>query len=172
MKYWTKGFSYLLNNEDMNPITAGLSIFVSMLSALTIIGLPVEVYLYGDAMVMRMFGGIFGVLTVNYIFLPKTFELKLYSIFRLDSKCIISIMSHNLIFNESFLKIRSSYIPMRYKSNIITNFTLVFGMGALLFHLMALSYLTALSFSTVINIPDWGSLLLLNTVGKDSKDCP
>ena len=41
---------------------------------------------------------------------------------------------------------------------------MVFGMGALLFHLMALSYLTALSFSTVINIPDWGSLLLLNTV--------
>ena len=88
----------------MNPITAGLSIFVSMLSALTIIGLPVEVYLYGDAMVMRMFGGIFGVLTVNYIFLPKTFELKLYSIFRLDSKCITSIMSHHLqrvIFEDS-----------------------------------------------------------------------
>ena len=59
---------------------------------------------------------------------------------------------------------------MRYKSPIITNCTLVFGMGALLFHLMALSYLTALSFSTVINIPDWGSLLLLNTVGKDSKE--
>ena len=53
---------------------------------------------------------------------------------------------------------------MRYGSNLITNCTMVFGMGALLFHLMALSYLTALSFSTVINIPDWGSLLLLNTV--------
>ena len=33
---------------------------------------------------------------------------------------------------------------------------------------MALSYLTALSVSTVITIPDWGSLLLLNTVGNDS----
>ena len=54
---------------------------------------------------------------------------------------------------------------MRYKSDLITNCTLIFGMGALLFHLMALSYLTALSFSTVINIPDWGSLLMLNTVG-------
>ena len=90
-KIW---FSYLLNNEDMNPITAGLSIFVSMLSALTIIGLPVEVYLYGDAMVMRMFGGIFGVLTVNYIFLPKTFELKLYSIFRLDLKRVSKIFEN------------------------------------------------------------------------------
>ena len=70
----------------MNPITAGSSTFVSMVSALTIIGLPVEVYLYGDAMVMRMFGGLAGILIVNYLFLPKTFELKLYSIFRSDSK--------------------------------------------------------------------------------------
>ena len=83
----------------MNPITAGLSIFVSMLSALTIIGLPVEVYLYGDAMVMRMFGGIIGVLTVNYIFLPKTFELKLYSIFRID---LLSFILRDL---QYFLKI-------------------------------------------------------------------
>ena len=75
---------YLLNNGEMNPLTAGLSIFVSMLSALTIIGLPVEVYLYGDAMVMRMIGGILGIYTVNKIFLPKIFELKLYSIFRIQ----------------------------------------------------------------------------------------
>ena len=60
---------------------------------------------------------------------------------------------------------------MRYGLDLITNCTLIFGMGALLFHLMALSYLTALSFSTVINIPDWGSLLLLNTVGNDSIPC-
>ena len=73
----------------MHPITAGLSIFVSMLSALTIIGLPVEVYLYGDAMVMRMIGGVFGILTVNYIFLPKTYELRLYSIFRPDFRFFI-----------------------------------------------------------------------------------
>ena len=73
----------------MNPLTAGLSIFVSMLSALTIIGLPVEVYLYGDAMVMRMIGGVFGIITVNYIFLPKTYELRLYSIFRPDFRFFI-----------------------------------------------------------------------------------
>ena len=85
-KHLTFNFSYLLNNEDMNPITAGLSICVSMLSALTIIGMPIEVYLYGDAMVMRMIGGVFGIMAVNYIFLPQTYELRLYSIFRAISK--------------------------------------------------------------------------------------
>ena len=35
--------TFLLNSEGMNPYAAGLSIFVSMLSALTIIGWPSEV---------------------------------------------------------------------------------------------------------------------------------
>ena len=53
---------------------------------------------------------------------------------------------------------------MRYKSKIVSNLTLFYGMCALFFHLMALSWLTALSFSTVINIPAWASLFILNTV--------
>ena len=38
------------------------------------------------------------------------------------------------------------------------------GMGGLFVHLGCLSYLTALAFSTILPIPIWGSLLLLNTV--------
>lgn len=130
--------SYLLNNEAMNPYAAGLSIFVSLISALTIIGLPVEIYMFGNAMVWRMLGGLVGMYTVCYVFLPKIYGLQLYSIY--------------------------TYTDLRFKSPFITKLTLVYGMGALLFHLMALSYLTALAFSTVIDIPDWGSLLVLNTV--------
>ena len=130
--------SYLLNNEHMNPYAAGLSIFVSMLSALTIIALPVEVYLYGNAMVWRFVGGAIGLYMVNNTFLPKLYELKLYSLF--------------------------TYIQLRFKSKALTKLTLFYGLGALLFHLMALSYLTALSFSTVVNLPVWANLLLLNTV--------
>ena len=74
----------MLNSERMNPYMAGLSIFVSLLSALTIIGLPVEVYLYGDAMVWRLLGCILGLIVCSLVFLPKVYELKLYSIFRLQ----------------------------------------------------------------------------------------
>ena len=56
-----------------------------------------------------------------------------------------------IIWTETKIFNQSSYIPMHY-----TTLTLIFGMGALLLHLMALSYLTALSFSTVINVSDWG----------------
>lgn len=41
----------------MNPIAAGLSMFVSLVSALTVIGLPVEVYQFGDGMLWRLAGG-------------------------------------------------------------------------------------------------------------------
>jgi len=75
----------MLNKERMNPYMAGLSIFVSMLSALTIIGLPVEVYLFGDAMVWRLLGCVFGLTVCCLVFLPKVYELKLYSIFRIAS---------------------------------------------------------------------------------------
>ena len=109
-----------------------------MLSALTIIGMPTEVYLFGNAMVWRMVGGALGLYMVHRTFLPKLYELKLYSLF--------------------------DYTKMRYQSPLITNLTLGFGLGALLFHLMALSYLTALAFSTVINLPVWANLVLLNTV--------
>ena len=42
--------------------------------------------------------------------------------------------------------------------------TLYMGMGGLFVHLVCLSYLTALAFSTILPIPIWGSMLLLNTV--------
>ena len=122
----------------MNPYAAGLSIFVSLISALTIIGLPVEVYAFGNSMIWRMVGGLIGAYSVCYVFLPKIYSLRLYSIF--------------------------NYTEMRFNSPLITKLTMAYCMGALLFHLMALSYLTALTFSTVINIPDWASLLVLNTV--------
>ena len=62
--------SFLLNKDAMNPYAAGLSIFVSMLSALTIIGWPVEAFLYGDAIVWRLLGGILGLLMAIELFIP------------------------------------------------------------------------------------------------------
>ena len=98
----------------------------------------VQVYMYGNSMVWATLGSIIGLYIVTSTFLPKLYELKLYSIF--------------------------TYIEMRYKSPVITNITLVVGLGSALFHLMALSFLTALAFSTLINIPIWANLVILNSI--------
>ena len=38
----------------MNPYAAGLSIFVSLISALTVIAMPVEIYIFGNGMIWRL----------------------------------------------------------------------------------------------------------------------
>ena len=89
-------------------------------------------------MVWRAAAGLLALFVVQRTFLPKLYELKMYSIF--------------------------TYIELRFDSPLVTNLTLFVGLGALFFHLMALSFLTALAFSTVINVPVWVNLLLLNTI--------
>ena len=63
-------------------------------------------------------------------------------------------------------KSRNSFIVTWYSCMIkpMKALTLYMGMGGLFVHLGCLSYLTALAFSTILPIPIWGSLLLLNTV--------
>ena len=89
-------------------------------------------------MVWRAAAGLIALFVVQRTFLPKLYELKMYSIY--------------------------TYIELRFDSPLITNITLFVGLGALFFHLMALSFLTALAFSTVISVPVWINLLLLNTI--------
>ena len=98
----------------------------------------IQVYMYGNSMVWASLGSIIGLYIVTSTFLPKLYELKLYSIF--------------------------TYIEMRYESPLITNITLVVGLGSAFFHLIALSFLTALAFSTLINIPIWVNLVILNSI--------
>ena len=68
--------SFLLYDGAMNPYAAGMSIFVSYISALTIIGFPVEVYLFGNSIFWRMLGGSIGLFVLDRLFLPKIYELK------------------------------------------------------------------------------------------------
>lgn len=94
--------------------------------------------MYGNSMVWSSVGSLVGLFVLTNTFLPKLYELKLYSVF--------------------------TYIEMRYNSPLITNITLIVGLGSALFHLMALSFLTALAFSTLINVPVWANLVILNSI--------
>ena len=63
------------------PFAAGLSIFVSLVSALSVIGLPVEVYRFGDGMFWRIPGGLIGTLVLSFTFVPLFHKLRAYSIY-------------------------------------------------------------------------------------------
>ena len=74
----------------MNPYAAGLSIFVSLVSALTVIGLPVEVYRFGNGMLWRIPGGLIGVIFLSVTFVPFFHKLRVYSIYRFKYYKIIT----------------------------------------------------------------------------------
>ena len=74
--------NYLLNKDAMNPYAAGLSIFVSLISALTLIGIPVEVYQYGNGLLWRIPSGLIGTGILTITFVPVLHKLRTYSVFR------------------------------------------------------------------------------------------
>jgi len=131
--------SYLLNNESMNPIAAGLSMFVSLVSPLTVIGLPVEVYQFGDGMLWRLAGGLIGSIILTFTFVPMFHKLQCYSVY--------------------------SYLEQRYNnSKLVMTITLIMGVVGMCIHMMALCYLAALSLSTVTNISLSWTMLMLNSI--------
>ena len=94
--------------------------------------------MYGDGLIWRIPGGILALIMSTTIFIPLLHRLKLYSIF--------------------------DYFKLRFDSAGLTNITIGIGLLGLLFHMMGLSYLTALSLSTITNIGVLPSLVMLNSI--------
>ena len=72
---------YLLANRRMNFIMAGVSIMVSVTSAISLVTVPAEMYLYGTTAWWRDVGTIMGATLVAFTILPIFYRLKLTSIY-------------------------------------------------------------------------------------------
>ena len=70
-----------MSKEGINPYAAGLSVFVSIVSALTVIGLPAEVYISGNGMFWRILGGFIGSALFSKTILPIFHKLQAYSVY-------------------------------------------------------------------------------------------
>ena len=71
---------YLLGNRKMNIIPVTLSLMVSYISTLTLLGIPAEVYSYGGQYWLGSFGGAIGTSMACIIFVPVFYPLKLVSV--------------------------------------------------------------------------------------------
>ncbi|XP_063598193.1 sodium-coupled monocarboxylate transporter 1-like [Penaeus indicus] len=78
---------FLLGGRDMSMAAVALSLTGGVISAIAILGLATEVYLYGTQIVTNIFGCALGVLLVRNVILPVVYPLKLVSIYQVMSSC-------------------------------------------------------------------------------------
>ena len=71
---------YFTADRQLSVIPAALSIIVSYMSAVMIIGVPAESYLYGGEYILAAFGTGLGTITAALFVVPILYPLKLLSI--------------------------------------------------------------------------------------------
>ena len=70
---------YLMGNRQLNTIPVSISLVVSFISAISILGAPAEMYVYGTQYWMYIFGMSLGCLFSAVIFVPLLYPLRLTS---------------------------------------------------------------------------------------------
>uniref|UniRef100_T1JCV0 Sodium-dependent multivitamin transporter n=1 Tax=Strigamia maritima TaxID=126957 RepID=T1JCV0_STRMM len=70
---------YLLADKNMNVIPVGFSLMASFMSAITLLGVSSENYVYGTQFVIINFSYIFGTFIAAYLYLPVFFHLQVTS---------------------------------------------------------------------------------------------
>ena len=115
--------NYLLN-EGMSAWEAGISMGITYISSLTVIGAPADVYVHGSGFLWEIAGTILSLITLHRFAVPFTYQFQEPSIY--------------------------TYLELRYNKNI---FVMLVGLGfsffAVFVHMMLLSYMTALSLSEI-----------------------
>ncbi|KAJ8044857.1 Sodium-coupled monocarboxylate transporter 2 [Holothuria leucospilota] len=72
---------YFLANRSMSPYPVAMSLVVSGVSAITYLGLPAEIYLFGPGYWQNIFSRPIGALCIMYVILPVFYNLQVASIF-------------------------------------------------------------------------------------------
>ena len=71
---------YLLGNRKMSLLPVTISMMVTYISTLTLMGYPTEVFAYGVQYCLGSFSGAIGIVLASYVFLPVFYPLKLTSV--------------------------------------------------------------------------------------------
>ena len=113
--------NYLLN-KGMSAWEAGISIGITYMSSLAVIGHPADVYVHGNGFVWEIGGILLSVVTLKIFAVPFSYKFQEPSIY--------------------------SYLELRYNKNTFVMLgALGFSFFACYVHMMLLSYMTALSLS-------------------------
>ncbi|PRD31107.1 UNVERIFIED_CONTAM: sodium-dependent multivitamin transporter [Trichonephila clavipes] len=76
---------YLLAGKDMSILPVAFSLMASFLSAITVIGVPAEMYRFGINLAYLNIGYVIGMVVTAYISLPVFFELNASTAYEVSS---------------------------------------------------------------------------------------
>lgn len=74
---------FLLGNRTMSPIPVAISLFAGVVSAVSILGNPSEMYFYGSQLWINCFGTIIGAILAGIFVVPVLYPLKLVSLYEI-----------------------------------------------------------------------------------------
>lgn len=122
----------------MSVAPVALSLTGGVISAISILGLPTEIYLYGTQLVMNIFGCAVGVVLVRNVILPVVFPLRLVSLFQ--------------------------YIEMRFRSRLLRKYATACQLTSCYIYVGICLYAPSLALSSVTSLPTWASVLVMGVV--------
>ncbi|XP_022090123.1 sodium-coupled monocarboxylate transporter 1-like [Acanthaster planci] len=128
---------FLLADRNMNPIPVALSLVASFISAITVLGTPAEVYIYGSMFWLFAFTYPIIAFVVSRLFIPTFFRLNVTS--------------------------ANEYLELRFGKAVRISATLTFFLN-MVFYMGIVIYAPALALNAVTNISLWGSVLATGLV--------
>lgn len=85
---------FLMGNRDLTIVPVAVSILVSFLSAILILGAPAEMYTKGTQYYLYLFGQMSAVVLATVLFVPLFYPLKLTSMYEVS----LGIILYEVIF--------------------------------------------------------------------------
>ena len=141
--FWGKGQStqveYLLGGRRFKALPVCLSLFASFMSAISLIGVPTEIYTYGTMYTYTLIGLTLSNVLAMFTLVPLFYPLRLTSVYE--------------------------YLNMRFKSRTVQLLGAAFGFMSTLSYMTVALLSPALALETAVGIPLWLSIVLVGAVG-------
>ncbi|GBN01615.1 Putative sodium-dependent multivitamin transporter [Araneus ventricosus] len=128
---------YLLAGKDMSILPVAFSLMASFLSAITVIGVPAEMYQYGINMAYMNIGYVIGMILAAYISLPVFFELNASTAYE--------------------------YLDKRF-GKVARSFTSIVFVFQMILYMSVVLYAPALALSAVTNLSTWVAIISIGVV--------
>ncbi|XP_059145999.1 sodium-dependent multivitamin transporter-like [Physella acuta] len=137
-KQKTQG-EYLMANRSLSILPVAISILVSYMSAILILGFPAEMYTQGTEFYLTTFGVMLGVVLAALVFVPLMYPLKLTSAFE--------------------------YLEVRFESRVVRLVGTMLMILSQVIYMGIASFAPSTALEAVTGFPVWGSILSIGAVG-------